>query len=182
MKPFRMLNLSAEEDIQHIKTPILGEFPESCRFLDVGAGNGRCSIEVAMRGHIVKAVEWDPVQAIILDANIKLNGNPDIRVVRQVPVGVPGEGLLGNQRTINQLTTGWDHWAVRLGFSAPVDELLANRNWLQIADVVIIDEWDVSNRREKWIEEFVAAGFRVDSQNTNDFRLSVKRSNLSLDV
>lgn len=182
MKPFRMLNLSAEEDIQHIKTSDLPEFPESCRFLDVGARDGRWSIEAAMRGHIVKAVEWDPVQAIILDANIKLNGNPDIRVVRQVPVGVATGGLLGNQRTINQLTTGWDHWAVRLGFSAPVDELLANRNWLQIADVVIIDAWNASDIREKWIEDFVAAGFRVDSQNTNVLRLSVKRSNLSLDV
>lgn len=159
---------------------LIGEVPQNCRFLDVGAHEGFYSLEAAMRGLIVKAVEWDPVQAIILDANIKLNGNPDIRVVRQVPVGVPGEGLLGNQRTINQLTTGWDHWAVRLGHKAPVEELISHPNWLQITDWLMIQrrgDQDPCTGIECVLEE---KGFSITS--VSDLSLVAKRSNLSIDV
>ena len=182
MKPFRMLNLSAEETLAKFTLPQLPEIPENCRFLEVGAGEGHYSIEAAMRGLIVKAVEWDPVQAIILDANIKLNGNPDIRVVRQVPVGVAAGGLLGNQRTINQLTTGWDHWAILLGNKSPIDELLSYPNWLQIADVVIYTGYPAPALRDSREEILTKAGFRIDRKASSMWMVVAKRSNLSLDV
>lgn len=138
--------------------------PQNCRVLDLGACYGEFSLLASKRKLTVKAVEPSLYSHQILEANIRLNRNPDIRVVRGAVVGtethdkvghfynpahpagsssfsIEGEALLESvpAYTINQLTSGWDHWAIKMDIEGAEKLLFANPNWLMICDWISME-------------------------------------------
>ena len=133
--------------------------PQNCRVLDLGACYGEFSLLASKRGLVVKAVEPSLHSHFVLQANVRLNRNPDIRVVRGAvvatethdkvghfynpshPAGsssfsIEGEALLESvpAYTINQLTSGWDHWAIKMDIEGSERCLFEKPNWLMICD------------------------------------------------
>lgn len=189
--------------------------PDKCRVLDLGACYGVFSIMAAKRGFIVKAVEPSLYSTIILEANMKLNRNPDIRLVRAAAAGTPvakvahfynpenpasssaelpsDQGYIESVpgMTINQLTTGWDHWAIKMDVEGFERFLLAYPAWLEITDWLSIKfKGDTGFEHGKLL---VDKGFSVNMYGRGEKtelawdpsmsggHIIAKRSNLSID-
>jgi len=192
--------------------------PQNCRVLDLGACYGEFSLLASKRGLIVKAVEPSLYSNHILEANIRINRNPDIRVVRGAVVGVPtsdkvghfynpahpagsssfsieGEALLESvpAYTINQLTSGWDHWAIKMDIEGAEKLLFANPNWLMICDWLSMEFHNGDGHHYSQILQ--KAGFTVEIWGAGPKQTRVKwdpsflggvilarKSNLALDM
>ena len=159
--------------------------PQNCRVLDLGACYGEFSLLASKRRLTVKAVEPSLQSHMILEANIRLNRNPDIRVVRGSVVGTPtsdkvghfynpahpagsssfsieGEALLESvpAYTVNQLTSGWDHWAIKMDIEGAERLLFDKPAWLMICDWLSMEFHNADGEHYETILK--AAGFTTE--------------------
>jgi FkbM family methyltransferase len=159
--------------------------PQNCRVLDLGACYGEFSLLASKRKLTVKAVEHSLQSNHILEANIRINRNPDIRVVRGAvvatethdkvghfynpshPAGsssfsIEGEALLESvpAYTINQLTSGWDHWAIKMDIEGAERLLFDKPNWLMICDWLSMEFHNADGHHYSQILE--KAGFTTE--------------------
>lgn len=190
--------------------------PQNCRVLDLGACYGEFSILAAKRGFVVKAVEPSLYSKHIFEANLRLNRNPDVRLFHGSVVATPmfkvshfynpnhpagssrsapdGEALLESvpAQTINQLTTGWDHWAIKMDVEGDERELFKFPNWLSITDWLAMEFHDGDGN--EYAKALLDKGFSVRLHGCGPKRTRVqwdpsmkggillaKRSNLSID-
>jgi FkbM family methyltransferase len=134
---------------------LIDTIPSNCRVLDLGACYGEFAILAASLGFTVKAVEPSKDSHAILCANVQSNKLAgDVRVVRGAasekkgphqhmydPTHPAGSGQNGaflesvQGFTINDLTTGWDHWAIKMDVEGDEAGLFDSAgSWLPFTD------------------------------------------------